>query len=197
MAPDPAASPVGATGYFRCRKCRQLLFTDSDVLQHELGEGRASFLRRKQKKGRHNIAQHTEKSVPEEQQTEKEISLQSNNSKVGETGGEGVEEVAITTTSATSQEREQEYGRENEAKKEEGEVEEVVLGGNSDCLIALPDTPGQPSPSQPLDVSTLRQELASMATQGAANTHTTCTSYFIEPVAWMGQALLGHVEGKV
>ena len=39
MAPDPASTPMDATVYFRCRKCRQLLFTDSDVLQHELGEG--------------------------------------------------------------------------------------------------------------------------------------------------------------
>ncbi|CAI8044768.1 hypothetical protein GBAR_LOCUS24801 [Geodia barretti] len=43
MAPDPAVSPVDAALYFRCRKCRQLLFTDGDVLQHALGEGRESF----------------------------------------------------------------------------------------------------------------------------------------------------------
>ena len=46
MAPDPAVSPVDAALYFRCRKCRQLLFTDGDVLQHTLGEGRESFSRR-------------------------------------------------------------------------------------------------------------------------------------------------------
>lgn len=42
-SPDPAQTALDSTAYFRCRKCRRLLFTGESVLQHELGGGQTAF----------------------------------------------------------------------------------------------------------------------------------------------------------
>lgn len=179
MAPDPASTPADATVYFRCRKCRQLLFTDSDVLQHELGEGKKSFQRNKRKRDKQEVTQRREE---EEQPIE-----------------------GVTASNKTSvQEGDLKIVGE---KKDDGEVsEEAVLGGNQEVAMTLPDTPlGQddqplpPASLTPAELSKMRKELASMVVQGGQSslTFAACSSYFIEPVTWMGQALLGHMEGKV
>lgn len=178
MAPDPASTPVDAAIYFRCRKCRQLLFTDSDVLQHELGEGKRSFQRLKQKKDK-------QAEVPHKRE----------------------EEERVTDQDETALARVQEGNLEVVGEKDDGEVlGPAVLGGNQELGMTLPDLPlGRddlslpPAPLTPADLSKMREELASIVVHGGqgSSTFAACTSYFIEPVAWMGQALLGHMEGKV
>lgn len=179
MAPDPASTPMDATVYFRCRKCRQLLFTDSDVLQHELGEGKRSFQRHKRKKDKQGeVAQRRE----EEEQP--------------------IDGVAEGNNTSTQEGDLKVIGE----KKVDGEVsEEAVLGGNQELSMALPESPlGQDDPSLPpaplthAELSKMREELAAMVVQrGQPLTFAACSSYFIEPVTWMGQTLLGHMEGKV
>lgn len=217
MAPDPAASPVDAALYFRCRKCRQLLFTDGDVLQHELGEGRGAFAgRHRGKKGSSRTTQnpsqaalvktvereeprekeggHSPAVVEEQEKTEEEeVEPQP---EVG--GGQGDRDQRATREIA-GLERE----RETVAtwKREDGVSEDVVLGGNPDCPAAgLPGAPWDHTPSLPTETERMRQEVGSLLAQRAAHALSLspgCTSYFIEPVAWMGESLLGHMDGKV
>lgn len=181
MAPDPASTPVDAAVYFRCRKCRQLLFTDGDVLQHELGEGKRSFQRHKQKKDKQGEV--TQRREDDEHTTDQDnVTNVSTLARVQ--GGDVVSE-----------------------KKDDGEASgQAVLGGNQDLCMTLPDLPlgrdDLPLPPAPLtaaDLSKMREELASIVVRGGQGslTFAACTSYFIEPVAWMGQGLLGHMEGKV
>eukprot|EP00049_Salpingoeca_infusionum_P022434 m.6728 g.6728 ORF g.6728 m.6728 type:complete len:358 (-) comp5185_c0_seq1:213-1286(-) len=49
LAPDPLTSPPegGADFIVKCKKCRRLLFTDMNLLDHEPGEGQLSFRYRK------------------------------------------------------------------------------------------------------------------------------------------------------
>ena len=178
MAPDPASTPTDATVYFRCRKCRQLLFTDSNVLQHDLGEGKRSFQRYKRKKDKQG-------EVAQRRDEEEEQPIDD-----------------VTASNQTSIQDDMKIIGE----KKDGEVsEQAVLGGNQELSMALPDSPlGQddpslpPAPLTPAELSKMREELASIVVQrGQSLTFAACSSYFIEPVTWMGQALLGHMEGKV
>ena len=191
MAPDPSAAPVDAAVYFRCRKCRKLLFTDGDVLQHELGEGRDSFLRYRQWQAtRDGNAQCAEDGREKEQEgieqdeeaDEKRVTLSQVAVATQEVAG-----MAISTGSLQSQPKSEKPS----GKEKEDEVlseEPAVLGGNPDCHIhvAIPDTP----------LSAVRQEVASIVARGPTHL-STCTSLFIDPVSWMGPALLGNMEGKV
>ena len=86
-------------------------------------------------------------------------------------------------------------------KKDDEEVsEEAVLGGNQELSMALPESPlGQDDPSLPpaplthAELSKMREELAAMVVQrGQPLTFAACSSYFIEPVTWMGQATWAH-----
>lgn len=43
MSPDPFLQLSESSSYFRCRKCRRLLFTDNSVLSHPVGEGQEAF----------------------------------------------------------------------------------------------------------------------------------------------------------
>jgi hypothetical protein len=89
-------------------------------------------------------------------------------------------------------------------EEEDGLSEEVVLGGNPDCPAAgIPGAPWDHTPSllpTETEASAMRREVGTLLAQRAAHSFSlspNCTSYFIEPVAWMGDALLGHLEGKV
>ena len=85
-------------------------------------------------------------------------------------------------------------------EEEDGLSEEVVLGGNPDCPAA--GIPWDHTPSllpTETEASAMRREVGTLLAQRAVHSSLSpsCTSYFIEPVAWMGDALLGHLEGKV
>lgn len=225
MAPDPAATPVDAALYCRCRKCRQLLFTDGDILQHDLGEGRESFQRHKQKKGRRSwsagTTQHGDPTLQKEQRQDnisgqdqeavgegRASSLLRQDIKSKEAGidGQGTEALdAVLDDNMTSSRESHQESDERGKKKDEEESDQAVLGGNLDLCAVLPDTPwGQndpsrlhPAPLTPADISNAREEVIALRAKGAPLILPACSSYFIEPVAWMGQALLGHMEGKV
>ena len=89
-------------------------------------------------------------------------------------------------------------------REEDGLSEDVVLGGNPDCPAAgIHGAPWDHTPSllpTETEASAMRREVGTLLAQRAAHSFSlspNCTSYFIEPVAWMGDALLGHLEGKV
>ena len=219
MSPDPATTPVDAALYFRCRKCRQLLFTDGDVLQHELGEGRASFQRHKQRKGSQggSIGSTTGQGEEMIQQEQKEDVFDRQDEVATEDGvrsppvqqdlkskeadkedGECVDDSVAKLSS--SLEKQQESGRVTGSKKTDEETgKQAVLGGNADLHVTLPDSPlGQIFPPSPLSMVDDSDVLTGgRGVKAAPLTLTVCSSYFIDPVAWMGQALLGHMEGKV
>ena len=222
MAPDPSTTPVDAALYFRCRKCRKLLFTDSDVLQHELGEGREAFRWQKRKKGGQGGSAGVTQSRETVQQMEGHWDGQDEAMIEGvdslpqqqSVGLQNEEDGGVATSlhdAAASPNSGPECHKElGELKKRDKDAPELaVLGGNPDLEVALPDPPlgrsdpsqlPAPSPLTPADLAKMREEVASVlaqGVQGSALTLAACSSYFIEPVAWMGDMLLGHLEGKV
>ena len=222
MAPDPSTTPVDAALYFRCRKCRKLLFTDSDVLQHELGEGREAFRWQKRKKGGQGGSAGVTQSRETVQQMEGHRDGQDEAMIEGvdslpqqqSVGLQNEEDGGVATSlhdAAASPNSGPECHKElGELKKRDKDAPELaVLGGNPDLEVALPDPPlgrsdpsqlPAPSPLTPADLAKMREEVASVlaqGVQGSALTLAACSSYFIEPVAWMGDMLLGHLEGKV
>ncbi len=67
-----------------------------------------------------------------------------------------------------------------------------------------PSLEGQSPPSAPAltpaDMARVRAQVASvvaLGNQSWVRVSSACSSYFIEPVEWMGDLLLGEVEGKV
>ena len=215
MAPDPASNPVDATLYFRCRKCRQLLFTDAGVLQHQLGEGRGSFARGHRGKRESKTQYHSSEGVlvrtSEMEYREKEGEPQAA-VELQEKAEEREFESGVEVESQELEKRESaeiepavcgKDGDTSERGKREEDCwsEEVVLGGNRDCPAA--GIPGAPpwdhTPSLQTEASAMRREVEGLAQQASHSLSLTpdCTSYFIEPVAWMGDTLLGHLEGKV
>ena len=172
MAPDPASSPVDAVLYFRCRKCRQLLFTDRDVLQHELGEGRASFQRQRRKRESCGVGAtatgntglyESRNMVAVEEMKDEMSSLEE-----VEEGMERLLEPGHVIAVQQELESTREVAALSKKKEEECVREEGVLGGNPECQLSPPDIPwpGPLTPSSPLsltpaDVSAVRQEVAS------------------------------------
>ena len=55
-AAAPAAAPKAFSTTYRCKKCRNLLFTDVDVMEHEVGDGQESFRWHKRDGGGHTTA---------------------------------------------------------------------------------------------------------------------------------------------
>jgi hypothetical protein len=233
MAPDPAVCPVDAALYFRCRKCRQLLFTDGDVLQHTLGEGRESFSRRH--RGKKDWSKYHGEGVlvkaGQLEAKEKERELQTAVDQLPEMKKEAVieeaeekqramvelkETVELQLATEIGSQEEIEFAQKaprelgwsdggtcerTKREEEDGLSEEVVLGGNPDCPAA--GIPWDHTPSllpTETEASAMRREVGTLLAQRAAHSFSlspNCTSYFIEPVAWMGGALLGHLEGKI
>ena len=193
MAPDPATSPTDAAIFFRCRKCRQLLFTDRDVLQHELGEGRGSFHRHRGKRGGRAWQGHSGESVVVQSRKQLALEEEGDPREVIEGKGEGEGGQGVETELVGSEGESVTRGK----REGDGVCEEVVLGGNTELPVSLSNSPWDHTPSPLAEVATAtRNEVAQLAFSSPVLSPS-CTSYFIEPVAWMGDALLSHVEGKV
>ena len=202
---------------------RQLLFTDKNVLQHELGEGREAFGRHRRRGGQAvksqasqqmGTVQGDQKMEEEGKQGEGGVSppaqkeSEVEGEREGRGGGEGVLPEGLPTSVGQTEDHEG-ASRLTQAKEKEEEVvsEPAVLGGNPELNISLPDPPPEretppsplPEPLSPSEVSKVREEVASMVALGRQQVLTlpACSSFFIEPVEWMGSQLLGHMEGKV
>ena len=189
MGPDPAACPVDSAAYFRCRKCRQLLFTDHEVLQHELGEGRSAFSKHRGRKGGRGNQRGGQNTTAASRNQSTEAEGEATSVTEGERETQEVDPGKVGMAEMLELEREKEK-----------DDEEVVLGGNSEFPVAsLAGISWGHTPSLVSELP-VRGEVGSELTQqkhGSLSVSSPCTSYFIEPVAWMGDSLLGHVEGKV
>ena len=169
----------------------RLLFTEESVLQHELGRGQLAFKWHKRSVPTSAFASTKISESQVEQQTLPNIDGCHTND-VSDSCGES------SNNLCSSNDKEKEIPTIMSSSlmpcQEDGKAG-TDSGGKVDHVQEQPD----PVPVTPTELAELRAHLASvvMADMYSCHSSVRCSSYFIEPVEWMEELILGDVEGKV
>ena len=75
--------------------------------------------------------------------------------------------------------------------------EDGKAGIDREAKVGLVQEQSDPVPVTPTELAELRANLASVVIADSCHSSMKCSSYFTEPVEWMEELILGHVEGKV
>lgn len=185
---------------------RRLLFTDDSLLQHELGEGQTAFPRYKRS--------HPASSPPKVVKEEHPPSSPPSGSETGAEGGgrgepEGgeVEPETLSSSLATNTDSSITDCAAGEKVISDASSKQTSEHSTSEGVPPA-SSQGEDSPSSAstsslpaltiADLARVRAQVASVVALGnQSSVSSACSSYFIEPVEWMGELLLGEVEGKV
>lgn len=164
----------------------RLLFTEESVLQHELGRGQLAFKWHK-------------RSLPTSAFSSTKISelqfeLQSSPDKDGCHTNNVPDSCGENSSCSTDKEKELPTTVSSSLiPHQEDEKAGTDGGGKVDHVQEQLD----PVPVTPTELAELRAHLASVVMADSCHSSMKCSSYFIEPVEWMEELILGHVEGKV
>ena len=169
----------------------RLLFTEESVLQHELGRGQLAF--KWHKRSVHVPTSAFTQTKISESQSEQQISPNvdgCHTNDVTDVSGKN------DNASGSSNEKEMEIPTSMSPSSilpQEDEKAGTDRGEKVDHAQEQPD----PVSMTPTELAELRAHLASVVMADSCRSAMKCSSYFIEPVEWMEELILGHVEGKV
>ena len=164
----------------------RLLFTEESVLQHELGRGQLAFKWHK-------------RSIPTSAFTQTKISeSQSEQQTAPNIDGSQTNDVIDLNDNACSSSNEKEKKiPTNVSPSSIPHQEDRKAGTDRGEKVDHVQEQLDPVPVTPTELAELRAHLASVVMADSCCSSMKCSSYFIEPVEWMEELILGHVEGKV